>query len=297
MTHDSSSRAIAPILMCGLLALVPAAGCGNDAPAAPPPVPGAVPAAPGIVAPAAPVAPAPVAAGAINMSAANGVVYRWSDGDWVARVTVTATAGGSALAVARSGFLAEGFNQWSRGSNFPSGRILPAGQAASGDVAFYIRRTNPAPTSITINYANWSQTVPLVAVAAPPPHATPVPTFTGGLAVTLTGGGQTWRWPSDQTHIVRVPVSVNNTSNVPLTLPTSYWKGTLGTATGRYWRQTATLNDDTVIQPGGTFTGFVSWYFPSSAPVPTSIQMMVGPEQQPYLAQQAVAVAAIPAPQ
>jgi hypothetical protein len=258
------SKALNHALMLAL-ALALTGACGSKEPAAAPqPV----------------VAPPPPAPATITMTARNGVVWRYTDNDWVVRATVTMTNGTpTAQAVARASFQLPGFTPWPSDADFPESTTLAPGQAVTGDLAWYIDEAQPQPTSLSIGYAGLaSAVVPLVRAPAPVQHGQGLATPSDNIPLTVTGDAISWVH-TDGDRCIRANVKIQNTSSGPLAIPRNFVQGLVGTTAWTGWSGGATMPDPIVLPPGQAAEGWVTWYTSGDTGVPGEVQITIGPKE------------------
>lgn len=228
----------------------------------------------------APVVAPPAAPTTVALTARNGVVWRYTDNDWIVRATVTVTNGTQApQPVGRAAFQLAGYTPWAADTDFPETTTLAPGQTVTGDIAWYADEAQPQPTTISIGYAGLtSVSVPLVRTPAPVQHGQGATVPAESLAVTVTGDAIAWVH-TDGDRCVRANVKIENTSSAPLSIPRSFVRGIVGTTAWTNWSGGATMPDPIVLPPGQAAEGWVTWYTSGDPGVPAEIAITLGPEE------------------
>jgi hypothetical protein len=243
--------------------------------------------------------PAPVRP---TITLSNGAIFRWSDGDWVARVHARIdNAGAEPWVVLRDGFLVDGMEPFpdrhrglvrrslgsstrgallARAPELPESSTLEPGQHVEGELAWYADHDSPPPDEVTVLFGFTAQTVPLSRVPAPPAPRTDPGGAVGDLALSVDGPALTWR-ADDGDHIVRVPVTITNGTSIPIWLPSEYVNALVGDDEGSPWDDESSLSDPMVIGPGESVSAQAAWWFFGRLPVPATVTVMVGPRVEP----------------
>ncbi|MEI8256168.1 MAG: hypothetical protein WCJ30_10905, partial [Deltaproteobacteria bacterium] len=106
-----------------------------------------------------PVPPAQVAAqdqtvGTLTLTSSNPVLYRWSDGDWIFRVTYAVRNTGTApVDIDRTSFRLADWNPWGNATSFPEHATVNPGLTVDGTIAWFLSSAQPQPTAATVAYA------------------------------------------------------------------------------------------------------------------------------------------------
>jgi hypothetical protein len=215
--------------------------------------------------------------------ARGGIAYRWSDGEWVVRLNFHVRSRASApVTVQRAGILIPNMSPEDSEGSFPREATLLPGQEMSGDVAWVSTDEGQAPPSVHISFGSWNQWVAITRVPAPPPPETIITgPVTGTVSLTVDGEGTTWRYPSDRTQMVRIPVTITNEMNIRVRLPPNYVVYSIGNTRASHWSEFTTLPDPIVLAPGQRVSGFATSYFSAEQAMSDEISVRLGAAEEP----------------
>jgi hypothetical protein len=269
------------------------------------PTPGAGAAVPaGQPVPAAQIAPVAATAGPLSITTSNPVLFRWTDGDWVARITVTVrNTGATPVDVDRSSFRLAEWTPWGGSTDFPDHTTVNPGLTIQGDIGWYISGGTPQPQSFTVNYAPGDdENAPVLATRtftpvfspAPPAHGAVPNALVYTLPVNVAQPGLTFIH-TDGDRSVRIAVSITNNTGAPLSIPFGYFHAQVDGEDGTQWGPLTTLEDPINLAPGATASGTFGWYWSGAHGNPTAINFRFGPANSPQINSQ-IAVATGPSP-
>jgi hypothetical protein len=263
-----------------IIAFVVANACKSDPPrasvgrspsrSAPPvatPSAEAPPAPPTTTAPTTP----PFTAASLEFRVGAATVFRDAEGQWITRAAYTVrNTGAQPIELDRASFKATGATVSAAASTLPERATLAPGQSTTGDLAWTLQGDAPAPMMFRVRYqpgddnAQVLTTIdyPLTLSPAPPAPGTAPNHVVFALPVTTPGEGLTFVH-GDGNRYVRIPVRVQNTTDVVLRIPRGYFHARIGTVEGTLSSERAltSFGDEISLAAGETFTGTVgfSW--------------------------------------
>lgn len=221
-----------------------------------------------------------------SFTMSHGVAYRDFDGEWYIRVTFTVVnTGEEPIEVARESVSAEGMDA-TDSSSFPQRLTVVPGVRWSGDRVWTLPATSSRPKQVRIEYAPadgdpWTGELDLVYVAAWPAQGQ-APRKSLWSVPVQPGRAVGWIDSSGDAS-VSLEVTVQNPSDIQLTVPLRYfWAkyGAAGGADGTASASRSSFGDAIRLPPGESSTGWVSWYW-ATRDLPTEIYFVFGATPQP----------------
>ena len=247
---------------------------------------------PGQPIPAAQLAPQTANAGGLAITTSAPVLYRWSDGDWIARITVSVRNNGTTpVDVDRSSFRLHDWTEFGGDTTFPGHSTVNPGVAIDGDVAWYWGGGNPQPQTFVVNYApGENDESPVLATRTFTPAFSPAPLGHGqvpnvlvlSLPVAVAQPALTFVH-TDGDRAARVSFSLVNNTGAALSIPQGYFHASLDGTDGTTWGTLTSIEDPLVVAAGATASGTVGWYWSGAHGTPTTITFKFGPPNSPQV--------------
>lgn len=236
--------------------------------------------------------------------------FRWSDGDWIVAVEVTAhNTGEEPVAVSPANFVLTGsvgsFYPWSPVTTLAPTKLAP-GAHTRGVVGFFTSGRNAEPESLTLSVLATPGSPPQATYVVLPergedrsasaPQAPPVPAAPvldeqsllaavgaalreGALAVDFAEA-VTFRW-TDNDWIVTAQARLRNEGSEAALVTRALFQCSAHGLTMRPWGPVSTFDELRTLAPGESLEGMVGFFYHGSLPQPEQVVLAYGPVSRP----------------
>ena len=214
--------------------------------------------------------------GPVDFSLSQGQVWRTANGIMVRAHFVVANGGHEPAVIVREAVLAENLSTWFIQSSFPERVEVASGSQVTGSLVWFDSGDVPPPSAVNVFYGLWRTMLPLRTVQLPTPENEVLKDpESGEFLMTADGTATTYRDPDDNSHMVRIPVRLQNGLNHTVELDPSQLFGFRNEEHEGSFYETG-LPTPLQLAPGESISGHVIGYFDEESPKPQEISLRIG---------------------